>query len=115
MNKLYVGNIEFSVTNEQLADHFSKCGEVKKATVILNRDTGRSKGFGFVEMDNAESALSLHGSELNGRALTVKEALPPEHNNFMKEIREFCNGDCQINDSIDITIGSKKFNIARLE
>ena len=80
--KLYVGNLSYSVTNATLEQLFSQYGQVRSAEVIQDRDTGRSKGFGFVEMadDNAaQDAISgLHETEHDGRALTVNEARPRE-------------------------------------
>lgn len=78
--RLYVGNLPFTTTNDDLKDLFSQHGEVTSANVITDRDTGRSRGFGFVEMSSgAEAAIEeLHGFELNGRALTVNEAKPRE-------------------------------------
>ena len=80
--KLYVGNLSYSVTNARLEEMFSPFGEVRSAQVIQDRDTGRSKGFGFVEMtnDNAarEAIQSLHEKEHDGRSLTVNEARPRE-------------------------------------
>jgi RNA recognition motif-containing protein len=80
--KLYVGNLSYSVDNTQLEEMFSKYGSVRSAEVIQDRDTGRSKGFGFVEMadDNAarEATEGLNGREQDGRSLTVNEARPKE-------------------------------------
>ena len=80
--KLYVGNLSYSVDNTQLEEMFSKYGHVRSAEVIQDRDTGRSKGFGFVEMgdDNAarEAIEGLNGREQDGRPLTVNEARPKE-------------------------------------
>ena len=78
--RLYVGNLPFTTTNDDLKDLFSQHGEVTSANVITDRDTGRSRGFGFVEMSSgAEAAIEeLHGFELNGRPLTVNEAKPRE-------------------------------------
>lgn len=80
--KLYVGNLSYSVDNRDLEDMFAAHGVVESATVIMDRDTGRSKGFGFVEMRNdneANAAISaLHGRDMNGRGLTVNEARPRE-------------------------------------
>jgi cold-inducible RNA-binding protein len=80
--KLYVGNLSYSVTNQGLEDLFAEYGSVRSAQVIMDRDTGRSKGFGFVEMsdDNAarEAINKLSSKELDGRALTVNEARPRE-------------------------------------
>jgi RNA recognition motif-containing protein len=80
--KLYVGNLPFSATDESLQEMFAQSGSVTSAKIIMDRDTGRSKGFGFVEMandDEAEAAIAaLNGQEHNGRALTVNEARPRE-------------------------------------
>jgi RNA recognition motif-containing protein len=76
--RLYVGNLHFQVTDEELRSAFSAYGRVTSATVVIDRDTGRSRGFGFVEMPNraeAEAAIrGLHGSRLRDRVLTVNEA-----------------------------------------
>jgi len=80
--KLYVGNLSFDVGNSDLEQMFAAHGSVKSAQVIMDRDTGRSKGFGFVEMSaegEAMAAISaLDGRDFNGRALTVNEAKPRE-------------------------------------
>ena len=80
--KLYVGNLSFDVQNSDLEEMFAGHGTVRSAQVITDRDTGRSKGFGFVEMSadgEAKAAISaLNGREHNGRALTVNEAKPRE-------------------------------------
>jgi RNA recognition motif-containing protein len=75
---LYVGNLSFSVTSETLRDAFEKYGTVTSASVVTDRETGRSRGFGFVEMDSGgEAAIdALNGRELEGRTLTVNEARP---------------------------------------
>lgn len=81
--KLYVGNLSYNVTNQALEDLFAPFGKVNSAEVIQDRDTGRSKGFGFVEMgdDNAarEAIAGLHEKEHDGRPLTVNEAKPREN------------------------------------
>jgi len=78
--KLYVGNLPFTVTEQDLNDIFAQVGQVASAKIIQDRDTGRSKGFGFVEMssdDEATKAIEqFNGAELNGRPLTVNEARP---------------------------------------
>lgn len=78
--KLYVGNLTYGVTDSDLLKMFEPHGAVESAQVIMDRDTGRSKGFGFVEMKNAEEAqaaiTALNGKEADGRALTVNEARP---------------------------------------
>ena len=78
--KIYVGNLSFDTTEADLSEAFSQHGEVSEATVIVNRETGRSRGFGFIEMrdDNAarEAISALDGSDLGGRSLKVNEARP---------------------------------------
>ena len=78
--KLYVGNLSFKTTSDDLREHFSQAGEVESASVIEDRETGRSRGFGFVEMATPEGAKAaieqFNGKDLNGRNLTVNEARP---------------------------------------
>ncbi|MGK5088079.1 RNA-binding protein [Bdellovibrionota bacterium FG-2] len=78
--KLYVGNLPFSANDQSLMDTFSQCGTVESAKVIMDRDSGRSKGFGFVEMSTeAEAANAIskfNGQDFDGRAMTVNEAKP---------------------------------------
>jgi cold-inducible RNA-binding protein len=80
--KLYVGNLSFSTTSEELQQLFAQVGTVESATVVEDRDTGRSRGFGFVEMaskEEGEKAIEqFNGTDLNGRNLTVNEARPRE-------------------------------------
>ncbi len=80
MKKIFVGNFAFSTTEAELRGWFEPYGAVDSATVVTDRDTGRSRGFGFVEMPNnnaAEAAIAaLNGKEMSGRALTVNEARP---------------------------------------
>ena len=79
---IYVGNLPWTTTNEELADMFAQFGQVTKAQIVTDRDTGRSRGFGFVEMatdEGAQKAITeLHESQLGGRTLTVNEARPKE-------------------------------------
>ncbi len=81
-NKLYVGNLAYSVRDESLHQAFSQFGTVTSAKVMMDRDTGRSKGFGFVEMGSdaeAQSAINgMNGQALEGRAVVVNEARPRE-------------------------------------
>ena len=81
-NKLYVGNLSYSVRDDDLQQQFSAFGQVQSAKVMMERDTGRSKGFGFVEMSTAEEAQAaiegLHGKNMGGRDLTVNIARPME-------------------------------------
>ena len=80
--KIYVGNLSYSVDSTALQDMFSEFGAVESANVIMDRDSGRSKGFGFVEMGSEEAAQTaiqkLNGQEMSGRALNVSEAKPQE-------------------------------------
>jgi len=78
--KLYVGNLEYSVTSDQLNELFAQAGTIVEATVITDRYSGRSKGFGFVEMSNEEEAKKaiemLNGQDFQGRNIIVNEARP---------------------------------------
>ncbi|MCS6927724.1 MAG: RNA-binding protein [Candidatus Binatia bacterium] len=78
--KLFIGNLPFQTTNEELETLFGQIGDVSSVSIITDKFTGRSRGFGFVEMDNAQEAQvaieRLNGYELQGRALTVNEAKP---------------------------------------
>ena len=78
--KLYVGNLSFRVTSDDLQEHFATAGEVSSANVVMDRETGRSRGFGFVEMateDGANNAIAqFNGQEYDGRNLVVNEARP---------------------------------------
>ena len=78
--KLYIGNLSYSVDSHQLTDLFAQCGTVDSANVIMDRDTGRSKGFAFVEMsENSEATSAIekfNGTDLDGRAMNVSEAKP---------------------------------------
>jgi RNA recognition motif-containing protein len=78
--KLYVGNLPYGVSDSGLAEMFAAYGSVQSAQVIVDRDTGRSKGFGFVEMSSdaeAQAAIdAMNGKDIDGRALTVNEARP---------------------------------------
>jgi RNA recognition motif-containing protein len=81
--RLYVGNLSFNTTSDDLRDYFSQAGEVKSASVVEDRDTGRSRGFGFVEMATQEGATAaieqFNGRDFGGRNLTVNEAKPREN------------------------------------
>jgi len=82
MNKLYVGNLSYDVTGDQLGELFAQAGQVASAIVISDRNTGRSKGFGFVEMSSAEEAKKaiemFNDQDFEGRKLRVNEARPQE-------------------------------------
>jgi RNA recognition motif-containing protein len=81
--KLYVGNISFNTTNQDLNDLFGQIGTVESANIIEDRETGRSRGFGFVEMasqaDGENAIAQLNGKEVDGRALKVNEAKPQQN------------------------------------
>ena len=80
--KIYVGNLSYGTTEDGLREFFSQAGSVASATIIIDKMSGRSKGFGFVEMSSDEEAQTaidtLNGKEIDGRTLTVNEARPME-------------------------------------
>ena len=80
MKNIYVGNLTFDTTPDELRELFSQYGEVAKSQIISDRDTGRSRGFGFVEMESGgdEAIAALNGTDFKGRSLTVNEAKPRE-------------------------------------
>lgn len=92
MKKLFVGNLSYKTTDAELKDMFNKSGEVTEAVIIMDRERGVSKGFGFVTMTNdseADAAIEMwNGKEVEGRALTVNEARPkedrPRRDNFRR-------------------------------
>lgn len=81
--KLYIGNLSFQTSNEELQQLFSQAGSVESANIIEDRETGRSRGFGFVEMSTKEEGQAamaqFNGKDVNGRALKVNEAKPREN------------------------------------
>jgi len=83
---IYVGNLEYALEEKELEQAFESFGEVESVRIIRDRETGRAKGFGFVEMTDAESANAaieqLNGEELNGRQLVVNEAKPQQRREF---------------------------------
>jgi RNA recognition motif-containing protein len=83
--KLYVGNLSFETSSENLQQLFAQAGTVESASVVEDRETGRSRGFGFVEMSSKEEGAAaiaqFNGTEVNGRALNVNEAKPRENRN----------------------------------
>ena len=83
--KLYVGNLSFQTTESDISNAFAQCGTVESVSIITDRDSGRSKGFGFVLMDEAgadKAIATLNGSQLDGRSLTVNEARPMVKKDF---------------------------------
>ena len=81
--KLYVGNLSFNTSNQDLQELFGQAGTVESTNIIEDRDTGRSRGFGFVEMSSKEEGTAaikqLNGKEIDGRSLVVNEAKPREN------------------------------------
>jgi len=90
--EIYVGNLAWSASEQELADTFGEYGTVEKATIIVDRDSGRSRGFGFVTMNDNEQGNAaieaLNGTELGGRALKVNEARPREERPPRRERRD---------------------------
>lgn len=121
MNKLYIGNLSWTVGDEQLERCFSQAGKVVAATVILDRDTGRSRGFGFVEMatpEEAERAIqTLDGTYLEGRKIIIREAKPEgEHGNDpYKSISAFVNFKSKPKDRFQFQVRGKQFTLIRDE
>jgi len=85
LKKIYVGNLNFRSTDETLRDLFAEYGQVNSATIVMDRHTGRSRGFGFVEMEDDNAAMTaieaLNGKDFDGRVINVNEARPREPRN----------------------------------
>ena len=98
--KLFVGSLNYDTTEKALQEHFSGAGTVESASIIIDKMSGRSKGFGFVEMSSEEEAKKavemFNGKELEGRELTVNEARPPRKD-FRDNNRDFNSGDSDRN------------------
>lgn len=79
---IYVGNLPYSIDRDQLREIFAQYGEVRAARIVIERETGKSKGYGFVDMDNAEEAnaaiAALNGTDIGGRKAVINEARPRE-------------------------------------
>lgn len=90
--KIYVGNLPFTTTSDSLAEVFARFGSVNSSKIIFDKETGRSKGFGFIEMSDhfaAETAISqLHGTQFGGRSLTVNEARISDKKDFKASHRK---------------------------
>ena len=83
--RIFVGNLSYQTTEEQLNELFSEVGPVESATIVTDRDTGRSRGFAFIEMDRDAAVQAIekfNGVELNGRTINVNEARPRPERNF---------------------------------
>ncbi len=81
MKRIYVGNLPYSTDDDELRGMFEEFGAVNSARVVMDRETGRSRGFGFVEMEESgagKAIEAMHGSDMGGRSLTVNEARPRE-------------------------------------
>lgn len=95
-NRLYVGNLDFSVTDAELQSFFDQIGEVTYAKVVTDRRSGRSKGYGFVEMKTSELAeqakSQYHGQMFSGRELRINDAHPPKPRENRRPPRRFDNG-----------------------
>ena len=94
MKKLYVGNLPFSATEEEVREAFSQHGEVMSVALITDRETGRPRGFGFVEMSSGgeEAIQTLHQRDFQGRGLTVSEARPREPRPHLRTARRVVLG-----------------------
>ena len=91
MKNIFVGNLSFGATEENLRSTFENFGTVERASIVTDRETGQSRGFGFVEMTNADederAIAALHGSDLEGRAINVNEARPKPDRGFSGAFR----------------------------
>jgi RNA recognition motif-containing protein len=88
--RIFVGNLSYQTTENDLTTLFEQAGDVESTSIITDRDSGRSKGFAFIEMDNesADKAIAqFNGTELNGRALTVNEARPRDDRSKLRQRR----------------------------
>jgi len=120
MKKLFIGNLSWSITEAQLVDYFSQAGKVIMGTIITNRDTGRSRGFGFVEMETEEGATNalttLNQTYLDGRQIIVKEAQSENKDHSSdRTINDFLYSNAEIGDEIEIQVAKKKFVLVRKE
>lgn len=95
--KIYVGNLPFTTTSDSLSEIFASFGKVESSKIVMDRETNRSKGFGFVEMHDAfeadQAIEKLHGSDFGGRALTVNEARPMVKRDFSQANQGFRRQD----------------------
>ena len=131
-SKLFVANIQWEINNDALGQIFTKSGKVVSAKIVLNRDTGRSRGFGFVEMSTPEEAKKaikdLNGKDVKGRILVVDleklkkseskltvPSVPPEESDFMQKIRAFVEDEAGIGVELGFESGGKHFTIRRDE
>jgi len=121
-NKLYVGNLSWNINDQELGEFFSKAGEVLSAAVIVQRDTGRSRGFGFVEMSTPEEVKKaikmFNGADFNKRNIIVNEAKEERNGanqDFTRTIGDFIQSDSKVGDTIGFSSDDKHFTITRDE
>ena len=92
-NKLYVGNLNFNTTEDDLRELFKECGNIVSVKIVIDAYTDKSRGFGFVELESADEVnkaiASINGRELNGRALKVNEALDKRKRDFNRNSRRY--------------------------
>lgn len=117
--KLYVGNLPWSATDDQLTEFFERSGIVIKASVILNRETGKSRGFGFVEMateDEMKNAVEmLNNSIFDGREIIVREAIPEKRaTDFINRLKKFMSNSSP-GESLNFSTVRGKFLVQMLE
>jgi len=127
--KLYVGNLQWKVTDDDLKEVFGQCGKVVTATVILDRDTSRSRGFGFVEMSTPEEAqkaiTDLNGKDIKGRQIIIRQAVPEgtetrieRKDDYMGQpLQDFISGflkDSIPDEETDFSFDGKQFKLKRL-
>lgn len=117
MAKLYVANLQWGVDDIIFKDFFEKVGQVISANIIMDRETGRSRGFGFVEMADEEgtkAAIALSGTLLNGRPVAIKPAEPEKRiDQSMKPITDFMADTGKVGERIEIEYGDKRFTLIR--
>jgi len=128
--RLYVGNLAWGVTDDELHQFFTQAGGVNQAIIILDRDTGRSRGFGFVEMvteKGAKEAIEmLHGKILRDREIIVREAKPESEEpgggemegkpkSYLQVVRDFVNKNTELGDTMKFEAEGKRFLVTREE
>lgn len=113
VKSIFVGSLDWNIDNERLAQEFAECGEVVSATVQVDRETGRSRGFGYVHFQTAEAveaALLMNGKEIEGRAVNIDKSLP-RNQNAAREKRAKTFGDTQSPPSSVLFVGNLSFNV----
>jgi len=113
VKSIFVGSLDWSIDNDRLAQEFAECGEVVSATVQVDRDSGRSRGFGYVHFattEAVEAALLMNGKEIEGRAVNIDKSLP-RNPNTAREKRAKTFGDNQSPPSAVLFVGNLSFNL----